>query len=497
MSDKKMALSKTRYCKGIQCPKILWLDMNKPDKAVEIKKESVPEKGKQLREIARAYFGECKQIDFDDDIQAKINQTKELMAAGAMNIAGGAYSVDGLYGIVDILRKNGDGWDAAWMNSSTSVSETDIDGMAFQYYVMKRCGINVKHVYNIHINNSYEFHSKHDVHSLYLLEDCTAVCEKKYVDVEKNISYIMEYMDEPEEPTKDIDICCEKPYECAYKKYCWRHIPENSIFDVKGLRSDKKFEYYHNGIITYEDIVLKRAHLSNRQMKQVETAYYHLSEYIDKEKIKDFLDMLNYPIYYLDFETFQTPIPELEGCKPYEQIPFQYSIHIEYEDGTLEHREFLAQEGSDMRRDLAESLCNDIPKDACVLAYNMSFERGVIQGLGQFHPDRKEHLFNIRENIHDLMTPFQKQYYYTEAMQGSYSIKYVLPALFPNVPELDYNNLDQVHNGEEASAAFAGLKDRTADETEQIRSNLLKYCCLDTYAMVKILSKLKEKVQND
>jgi hypothetical protein len=232
-------------------------------------------------------------------------------------------------------------------------------------------------------------------------------------------------------------------------------------------------------------------------MKQVETAYYHLPETIEREKIKDFLDTLNYPIYHVDFETLQTPIPEWEGCRPYEQIPFQYSVHIEYEDGTLEHREFLAREGTDPRRDLAESLCNDIPKDVCGLAYNMTFERGVIQGLAQLYPDLEEHLLNIRENIHDLMTPFQKQYYYTEAMQGSYSIKNVLPALCPDDPELDYNNLVQVHDGEEASEAFAGLADHTPDEIEEIRSNLLKYCCLDTYAMVKVLGKLKEKVLND
>lgn len=120
-------------------------------------------------------------------------------------------------------------------------------------------------------------------------------------------------------------------------------------------------------------------------------------------------------------------------------------MHIEYEDGSLEHKEFLAKEGTDPRRALAECLCNDIPMNVCGLAYNMSFERRVILGLSEIFPDLAEHLLNIRENMHDLMIPFQKQHYYTEAMQGSYSIKYVLPALCPGDPELDYHNLDQVH----------------------------------------------------
>jgi hypothetical protein len=227
----------------------------------------------------------------------------------------------------------------------------------------------------------------------------------------------------------------------------------------------------------------------------VETAFYHRPDVIDVQQIKAFLMTLNYPIYHLDFETFQPAVPEWEGCRPYQQIPFQYSLHIEYEDGHLEHKEFLAKEGTDPRRSLAESLCNDIPEGVCSMAYNMSFERRVIKDLSELYSDLEHHLLDIRENMHDLMIPFQKQHYYTEAMQGSYSIKYVLPALCPGDPNLDYHNLDQVHNGSEASAAFADMANHSPEEIKEIRENLLKYCGLDTLAMVKVLGKLKEVVQ--
>ena len=232
--------------------------------------------------------------------------------------------------------------------------------------------------------------------------------------------------------------------------------------------------------------------LNAKQQRQVETAYYHKPDEIDKAAVNEFLRTLSYPIYHLDFETFQMPVPEWEGCRPYEQLPFQYSLHIEYEDGRLEHKEFLAQEGTDPRRALAESLCNDIPMNVCGLAYNMSFEKMVMMGLAELFPDLSQHLLNIRDNMHDLMIPFQKQHYYTEAMEGSYSIKYVLPALCPGDPELDYHNLDQVHNGYEASAAFTDMVNRTPEEVAKLRANLLKYCGLDTYAMVKVLNKLIE-----
>ena len=174
------------------------------------------------------------------------------------------------------------------------------------------------------------------------------------------------------------------------------------------------------------------------------------------------------------------------------QIPFQYSLHIEYEDGTLEHREFLAEAGTDPRRAVAESLCNDIPDNVCLLAYNMGFEKRVLKNLAKQFPDLSAHLMNIRKNLKDLAEPFQQKWYYTRGFGGKYTIKRVLPTLFPDDPELDYHNLEGVHHGGEASAAFATMASHTPEEIEVIRKNLLKYCGLDTYAMVKILQKLRE-----
>lgn len=295
-----------------------------------------------------------------------------------------------------------------------------------------------------------------------------------------------------EEPVKDIGTYCSEPYTCAYWKYCWRHIPENSVFDIRRMSNDQKFKFYNDGIITFEDIVKNQPKMSAKFYKQVYTAYNHEPPTINKEKIKEFLDSLSYPIYHLDFETFQKAVPEYEGCKPYQQIPFQYSLHIEHEDGTLEHKEFLAKEGVDPRRALTEQLVKDIPLDAFSMAYNMKFEKMVISELASIFPDLSDKLMNIHSNMHDLMVPFQYQYYYSEALKGSYSIKYVLPALCPDDPALDYHNLDQVHNGLEASSAFANMVNLEPEEIKELRANLLKYCGLDTYAMVKVLGKLKE-----
>ena len=234
-------------------------------------------------------------------------------------------------------------------------------------------------------------------------------------------------------------------------------------------------------------------HLSSKQWLQVDTAVNHYAPHIDKLGIKSCIEQYTYPLYYLDFETYQPSIPEYDGEKPYMQIPFQYSLHIQKEKGgELEHREHLGVSGTDTRRALAEQLCNDIPMNVCSLAYNMKFEKMIIRQLAEQYPDLAEHLINIHDNMQDLMIPFKEKYYYSEALEGSYSIKYVLPALCPDDPELDYHNLEGIHNGGEAMAAFPDLPNHTPEEQEIIRKNLLAYCGLDTLAMVKVLEKLYE-----
>ena len=245
-------------------------------------------------------------------------------------------------------------------------------------------------------------------------------------------------------------------------------------------------------VVSFADIERKNE-LKPDKMMQIKHELHDLPPAIDKGEIRAFLSKLTYPLYFLDFESFNSAIPPFDDSSPYEQIVFQYSLHyIENEGGGLKHSEFLALPGRDPRRDVAEHLCRDILMNVTVLAYNMSFEKGRIRRLADLYPDLAEHLMNIHDHIVDLMVPFQKRYYYLRSMQGSYSIKYVLPALFPDDPDLDYHNLDGVHNGEEASATFARMASMDPEELEVWRQNLLKYCGLDTFAMVKVWEKLIE-----
>lgn len=219
-----------------------------------------------------------------------------------------------------------------------------------------------------------------------------------------------------------------------------------------------------------------------------------MPDYIDVENIRNFLAELSYPLYFLDFETIYPAEPLFDGVQSYQQIPFMYSLHwIEEEGGELHHSVFFSYPGYDPRRAIAEELCSDIPKGVCTVAYNMCFEKARIRELAELFPDLSDHLMSIHDNMKDLMVPFRRKWYYTDAMEGSFSLKSVLPALYPDDPDLDYSLLDGIHNGGDASETYLSMWQNPDDRTPEKCRQLSEYCGLDTYALVKILEKLKEK----
>ena len=331
-----IGLSKSKYCRGIQCRNILWMDKHMPEQADEFGLEVVFTNGRNVGNIARSYFGSYSVIEFEEDKNLMAENTKKLIKNGVENIAEASFIYDGLYCAVDILHKNGDGFDIVEVKSSTIIKDIYIDDVAFQYYLLTQCGVNVKQVLLMYINNSYERNGSLELDKLFSLEDCTEITKQKAANIAENIAEIRAYLESEFEPQQDIGLHCHTPYDCAYYSYCAKNIPQNSIFNIARLSCEKKYEYYHQGIISFEDIMKSGIRLSEKQKQQVEMTYYHKPAAIKPNEIKSFLETLYYPLYYLDFETFQSAIPDYDGLKPYEQIPFQYSLHIEQENGKLE-----------------------------------------------------------------------------------------------------------------------------------------------------------------
>ncbi len=489
-----MNISKSLYTKGIQCSKALWLKKYKPSVLTPPDEQAqvIFETGNIVGDLACELFSDGKEVPYTTNYDEMISTTKEWADVGVSNIYEATFNFEGILIMVDILKVEDDGVSIYEVKSSTEVKDIYLHDVSIQYYVLKNLGFKVKSANVIHINNEYIRADKLDINQLFKIVDVT----NEVISMQSNIPNILKkfetYLEDIEnEPNIDIGKHCNSPYECDAKEYCWkvqRQIPDYSIFNIFNLGSKKQIELYSRGIINIDDVP-HDFDMTSIQAQAVEN-YKSKITYIDIENIKSFLQNLTYPIYHLDFETYQQAIPQYKGLKPFEQIPFQYSLHIEYEDGRLEHKEYLGQDSVDSRYELALRLCEDIPNDVTVLAYNMSFEKGVIARLANSFLAFEKHLLAINENMQDLMTPFQKKWYVTPSMQGSYSIKYVLPALVPEF-EKAYKELDGVQNGSQAMNAFARLGSLDDEEKQKLRNSLLEYCKLDTLAMVKILDILK------
>ncbi|MGH2308137.1 DUF2779 domain-containing protein (plasmid) [Arcobacter cryaerophilus gv. pseudocryaerophilus] len=495
LSRGTLTLSKSLYTRGLQCQKSLWLKKHnknvlaKPDS----KAEAIFQNGNTIGDLACKLFPNGIEIPYDNTtFEDKINLTKQYINEGYENIYEATFKFDDILIMVDILNIKDNSITINEVKSSTQVKDVYLHDASIQYYVLNGLGYDVKKVNIIHINNEYIRGKELDINQLFSIVDVTYEVKELQANIKNNLEIFRKTLTKDEEPNIDIGTHCNDPYECDAKNYCWNHIPQYSVFDISRLKSQKKFELYKNGIIEFKQITDINSFSISQQI-QIKSEINNV-EIINKEAIKDFIDTLTYPIYHLDFETFQQAIPEFEGLSPYQQIPFQYSLHIEHKDGTLEHKEYLALDGIDPREQIAKRLVEDIPSNVTVLAYNMGFEKGVIRKLASSFANLSDKLMAIHDNCKDLMTPFQNKDYYHPNMKGSYSIKYVLPALVPEF-ENAYKELDLIHNGGEAMEAFANFSNITDEKLKQrYRDSLLEYCKLDTLAMVKILEKLRESV---
>ena len=489
-----MYLSKSKYCNAIQCKKMLWLNKYKPEEKVELNNDAVFENGTIVGTYAKSMFGPFIDIEFNEDLNRMIEDTKIALKQDNIVITEASFNYNNNFCSVDLLVKKNNDYEIYEVKSSTAVKDIYLDDISYQVYVLKSLGLNITKASIVHINSNYERIGELELDKLFTIEDVTEFTKSKQKEIENNIKEINKYMESTEEPVDDIDLKCFNPYECPFFKYCTKHLPENNVFNIRGMRTYSKIKLYKEGIYSYEDLL--NAKIDNKYKEQIDFELNNKEPIINKEEIEKFLNKLSYPLYFLDFETYQEPIPKYDYTTPFMQIPFQYSLHyIESENGKLEHKEFLAEPNIDPRRILAEQLIKDIPEDSCVIAYNMMFEKMVIRNLAKLYPDLKEHLMSIHDNMVDLMIPFKDRAYYTKEMLGSYSIKYVLPALFPDDSSLNYHNLEDIHNGSEASNAYANLGNLSKEEQEKLRNNLLKYCELDTYAMVKIWEKLCDEIE--
>jgi len=286
---------------------------------------------------------------------------------------------------------------------------------------------------------------------------------------------------------KSQSIILEGFHNC-FKEGCYDNLPKENIFTLSNS-SQKSKELYEKGIISIREIPGDYK-LTGKQTIQKQCAL-NKEVHVDKEGINLFLKTLQYPLYYLDFETYSLAVPKIDGTKPYQKIPFQYSLHVVKEEGSkAEHFSFLA-DGGDPRTKFLSELKKMLGDSGSIVVYNQSFEKGVLKELAETFPEYKEWVNLVVNRVVDLIIPFGNFSYYNSIQDGSASLKKVLPALTGK----GYDNMD-IDNGEDASLGYLemGTKDLLEDRKCKIREDLEKYCGLDTEAMVWIVDELRRLI---
>ena len=486
-SDKTAYLSKSLYIRGLQCHKSLYLHKYQP----ELRGEPTPElealwkSGREVGDFARMLFPGGVVVPFEGLTgEEQLSKTREEIDRGTKAIYEATFSFDDVFVKADIIVRNRGFWDLYEVKSSTSVKEHYWDDVAVQYYVLSGCGLPVNKAYLVHINNGYVRDGDIVPEELFVLQDITGIVREKQASIPETLTG-MRTMLRGRMPEIDIGPHCSDPYDCDFMDFCWRHVPEDSVFSLRGRGIDP-WEMYRQGVVRMEDVPLDALNLMQRM--QVE---YSLDRkaHADPVKIREFLKKVRYPVCFLDFETFGSGIPLFDGTRPYQQVPFQYSLHrIDAEGEESRHFEYLAQPGVDPRKEIAEKLLGEIPEGACVIAYNMAFEKRVMRELGEFAPNHRKRLNAIAEGMIDLMEPFKRRDIYHWRMNGSYSLKSVLPVL---VPGMTYEGLE-ISDGAMASEAYFAME-TIADPAElsRLRKALLEYCKQDTLGLVRLLEKMR------
>ena len=502
--------SKSKFVSACtHCNKYAWLDKYKPGEKAPVDDftQSLFDNGHKVGALAQAYFRADVDVtaykeNGDLDLPAMIEKTREHMNLGTPVIAEASFSFGGFFCSVDLLVRNNDGsYDLCEVKSSkqekptknnpVGVKEKYILDAAYQRYVLEHCGVKINKVYVVLLAPNYVRGSTLELDKYFIKCDVTAETAARQAAVAKKLTELELILNVSAEPTS---IICKNCNRCDYFAYCGRNIPSPSAFDVYNLDFPVKCQYCCDGVSFYD---IPKMNKKLDTVAELQIAYHDRPNdtYVDKDAIKGFLSSLKFPLYSLDFETYQAVVPEHPGVKTYEQIPFQYSLHKipqpDFRIADVTECHFLDLTGNDPRRAIAESLVQHIPYGSCVIAYHHSTEKNIVKRLAEQFSDLTDHLLSF--TYADPLTVFQNGHYYVSAMGSSLSLKSTAPALYPDDPTMDYYNLEgNVKNGTQAMNAVLKAKALSAEELEKLRQDLTNYCALDTLAVVKILKKFYE-----
>ncbi len=448
MSYTKHILSKSTFTYGVQCPKRLYFHKFRPElrNPEDESQQAIFSSGTNVGLLAQGLFPGGVNAEPPDafSYHLSVAKTKQFIEEGAKIIYEACFKYEGVLCAIDILVKNDNKWCAYEVKNTTKVKEPHIMDAALQYHVITNSGIQLEDVFIVHLNNKYVRRGEINVQELFTKSSIHEQVKEQQKFIESKIIELKKVVADKIEPVVEVGRHCDNPYPCDFTDYCWKNVA------VEERKSSRE-------------------------------------EYINKEYLSEFIGGLQYPLFYLDFESVIFAVPEIQESRPYQQIPTQYSLHIQTtKDSELLHADFLGDGLTDPREVLIKELLASLGNEGSIIVWNQTFEISRLKELARDFPQYEKQIFDVIERVVDLMVPFRKKEYYHPEFNESYSIKKVLPVL---VPMLSYSALE-IQDGCIASLIYSELKNQTEEKRDEQRKNLLEYCKLDTLAMVKILERI-------
>ena len=489
MARESLRLSKSRFLAGLQCHKQLWWRVHEPD-APELVPDAahrnILDQGNAVGRKAREYIPGGTLVDLPfHEFDNKVARTREVLQCDPAPpaIYEATFLADETYAAVDILERGPRGHGVVEVKATNSLKPQHLPDVAVQVHVLRRAGLPVERAEVMHLNPDCRYP---DLGNLFVREDVSALVEGVLLGVSDELAAQRRMLEGPL-PDVAIGDHCSRPHDCPFIERCWPKLPQHHVSSLYRIERKQVREYEADGYATLYDLPsdLELSAIHARQVRAV-TAGRMVVEPALAKALAEFTS----PLAFLDFETVSLAIPRWNGCRPWQNVPVQFSCHAEERGRGLVHHEWLADGPGDSRPALAEAVVAACAGARRIVAYYASFERECIRQLAEAVPRLAPELERIERRLVDLL-PLVRNYVYHPDFGGSFSIKRTLPAL---VPGLSYADLE-IREGETATLELMRLlfadDELQAGERVGLRAALLRYCERDTWAMVRMLEQLR------
>ena len=494
MSTKKNSLSKSTLIRSIQCSKSLFLYKNNyslRDKPSTTQQQKF-DRGHRVGKLAQQLFPDGKDCSPPNPFSydASVAATKLLIQQQTKHIYEAAFKYNGILVALDILEYKDGKWYAHEVKSSFRISNTYLLDAAIQYYIITKSGIELEDFSIITINNDYLYDGNLNIQSYFKFTSVLDDIKERIPFVEKTIEEAIQTLSSNTMPDVSIGTHCTKPYPCDFQSYCWSSVPKDAVWYLPGISMAEKSSFIEKGINTIHEI--ENLDEFNVRQRVIIQCFQSQKVHIDADKLNSFIQAVHFPLYYFDIEAFQPAIPLFVNTKPYDRIPFLYSLHYkESETSELQHISYISPVGQDDRINFIEHFLEATQKPGQILVFNTLMEKGILFKMMNDFPQYKKQILERINRIIDVEIPFKELHVYHPAQQGSFSLKAIGNALL-GVDEFAKSN---VKDGEEAMAVYNELFYWENKEEVNLKLQQLKtYCFTDTFVLYKIFEKIKELV---